>query len=184
MNYLTSSQPTFRNFAPERVYLEPEDFETARQISQQSQQVAQKTEQRLIYNNVLAFKGMESWSQKRNISFNSHNSMLWQTKYAAMMQSGCLVNLGEFRGCLISLTHLKDSVVKIPKVVLDLPEYGCHYLILVEVDDEEQEVIIRGILRSDHLQQLRTSNHLSPTDQWNYEIPISWFNDAASNAFC
>ena len=168
-----------RRLHPEVIWLEPEHFE---QASQLSKRVTDEANQWQSYLNVLALLGFVQWLGERvsDLSINWHNSSVLQPQYANFIEAVCNLKVSEFNLCLITTDNSFDELVSIPRAAIDLPEFVAHFYIIVEVQEEQEQAIVRGILRYDQLNQYRQSAHLQVKPDWSYQLPLSLF-DAEPN---
>ena len=61
------------------------------------------------------------------------------------------LNVDGFRLCVLTLEHVLDEVVRLPKDIVEKPELVAHYYVVVEVLEDQQEAVIRGCARHDEL---------------------------------
>lgn len=168
-----------RLLAPEFIDLEPEYFDQAAQISSQ---VVGETCQWQTYLNALALQGFSQWlgEQEASLSIEPENSSIFQPQYASVIEAVCNLRIGEFKLCLIATESLLDEMVTIPRAAVDLPEFAAHFYVVIEVQEEQEQVIIRGYGRYDQLASYQQRVNLSADDRWNYSLPLSFF-DAEPN---
>jgi hypothetical protein len=86
------------------------------------------------------------------------------------------LNLKGFKFCLIAIEHLLDEIVSIPENVIYKFELAAHFYVLLEVLEEEEEVIVRGFLRSDELVNYLLKGNVQSQLSGIYEIPLSAFD--------
>ena len=103
----------FRLLLPEVIWLEPQHFNRAREISQQ---VTGEAHEWQIYLNALAFLGFEQWLGER-LPEQPVNRDTNRT------EAICHFKVGEFKLCLIATEHLLDEVVSVPEYALDNPDF-------------------------------------------------------------
>lgn len=168
-----------RLVSPECIDLEPEDFDRAAQLSNP---VLGETAQWHTYVNGLALQGFTRWiaEQDSSIAVDQQNCSIAKPQYASVINAVCNLRLGKFQICLIATERLFDEVVPIPAATLDLPDFNAHFYVVVEVQEEQAQIIIRGYSRYDQIDRYRQLGELSPDDQWNYAVPLSLF-DAEPN---
>jgi hypothetical protein len=152
-----------RLLLPEVIWLEPEHFEQARDISNQ---VKSEANQWQTYLNVLALLGFEQW-------LSAHMPEQAITFDTNMIETGCHLKLGDFKFCLITAEHLLDEVVNIPTEAIDTPELTAHFYVVIEVSEEQEEVILRGCLRYDQL--VNSCNRYNLQGGY-YQLPLSLFD--------
>jgi len=157
---------------PESIWLEPEDFEEAAQISNP---VTGEAQQWQSYVNGLALIGFERWVNQRdaNLSVNRENCSLFQRDNG--IDAVCNLTVGEFRVCLIVTEELTDNV-SVPNRTVDLPEFAGHFYVVMEVLEEQKQVSLSGFLRYDKLFDYRDSVKLQVSEDRYYQIPLSLFD--------
>ncbi|MCA1992425.1 MAG: DUF1822 family protein [Coleofasciculus sp. S288] len=167
-----------RLLQPEMSWLEPEYFDQAAEISDR---VRGETQQWQTYLNVLGWLSFEQWFNERtDTAINQDHCSISQPKYANVVEAVCNLQVGEFKLCLIATESLIDETVSVPRSAIDLPEFAAHFYVLIEVQDEQEQVIIRGVLRYDELINYRESVNLQMEPDWSYQLPLSLF-DAEPN---
>ena len=160
----------FRLLLPEVIWLEPEHFQQATKISSQRSNEPQQWQ---TYLNILARSGLSQWLKER-IADKSINTE------PNVTESICYLKLGEFRLGVVAREHLLDEVVSIPQVAVNRPELAAHFYVVLEVDEEQEQAILRGFLRHDELTKYRSQVNLQPSNNGHYSLPLSLF-DAEPN---
>src|SRR4028118_879690 len=141
-----------RLLLPKVIELEPEHFELSREISNRVTDEAPRWQ---TYLNILALLGFEAWIRERIPDKPVHRD----TKE---IEPVCHLKVGEFKLCLIATEHLLDEVVNVPQNAIEQAEKAAHFYVILEVLEEEEEVIIRGVLRYDQLVDYRSRLNLQP----------------------
>ncbi len=159
-----------RLLQPKVIELEPEHFELSREISNRVTGEATRWQ---TYLNVLALLGFEAWIREQ-IPDKPVNR---DTKE---IEPVCHLKVGEFKLCLIATEHLLDEVVNVPQYAIEQPEKAAHFYVVLEVLEEEEEIIIRGVMRYDQLVDYRSRVNLQPLQDGYYQLPLSEF-DAEPN---
>ncbi|GAB4205174.1 MAG: hypothetical protein Fur006_61000 [Coleofasciculaceae cyanobacterium] len=169
----------FRGLHPEEIWLEPEHFE---QASQLSNQVSGEAHQWQTYVNMLALLGFLEWLNERvgDLPVDREQCSVLQPKYANFIAAVCNLKICEFNLCLITTESLSDERVTVPRAAIDLPDFVAHFYVILEVQEEQEQVLIRGILRYDQLLNYRQSVNLQAQRDWSYQLPLSLF-DAEPN---
>ena len=164
-----------RLLQPECIVLEPEHFDQATQLSDD---VLGEICQWQTYLNALALLGFRQWlrEQDAHLSVNQENCSIFQPQYANAIEAVCNLTVGDFKLCLIATENWLDEVVTIPRSVVDLPDFTAHFYVVIEVQEEQGQVIIRGYGRYDQLTNYRQPSHLFANDSWHYLIPLSFFD--------
>ena len=159
--------------------IETEHFERAVQISKQATSEARRWQ---TYLNVLALCGLEQWlnEQASDLPINQDVCSVLQPQYANVLHAVCNLRIGELNLCLI-VTESLHEVVTVPRAVIDLPEFAAHLYVLLEVQEEQEQVIIRGCLRYDQLVKYQQAVALKAGPDWNYQLPLDLFNPDASH---
>jgi hypothetical protein len=175
LNYSTD----LRRLQPEVVWLEPEHFD---QASQLSSQVTGEANQWQTYLNMLALLGFVQWVGERvtDLSVNQEHCSVLQPQYANIIEAVCNLKIHDFNLCLIVTEGLIDEVISIPRAAIELPDFAAHFYIAIEVQEEQEQVIIRNLLRYDKLVNYRESTKLQVKQDWTYQLPLSLF-DAEPN---
>lgn len=148
---------------PEVIWLETEDLNQAREISNQ---VSREAHQWQTYLNALALLGFEQWLSEyipQPINRDKRG-----------IETACNLQVGEFKFCLLATEHLLDELINLPQKYIDEPELAAHFYVLLEVLEEQEQVIIRGFMRSDQLRNYRSRGNLQLGDGC-YHIPLSEF---------
>ncbi|MBR8840651.1 MAG: DUF1822 family protein [Stigonema ocellatum SAG 48.90 = DSM 106950] len=150
----------------EVIWLEPEHFQHAREMSKR---VTDEAHQWQSYINSLALLGFERWLSERvqNESINRDTNII---------ETVCNLWLGEFKFCLIATENLLDEVVNVPQNIIDESEKAAHLYVVLEVLEEEEQVIIRGILRYDQLVNYRSQVNSQSIQGGYYQLPLSLFD--------
>jgi hypothetical protein len=169
----------FRGLHPEEIWLEPEHFDKA---SQMSNQVSGEANQWQTYVNVLALFGFLEWLSERvaDLPVRQDYCSVLQPKYANFIAAVCNLKIGEFNLCLITTESLSDERVIVPRAAIDLPDFVAHFYVILEVQEEQEQVLIRGIVRYDQLINYHQSVNLQAQRDWTYQLPLSLF-DAEPN---
>ncbi|GAA6619707.1 DUF1822 family protein [Scytonema sp. NUACC26] len=164
MSHLSIAPTSIRLILPESVWLEPEHFHQAIQISNQNNMnEAQKWQ---FYLNSLGLLGFEEWLNARL----PEQPIQKQTR---VIETCAQLQLAEFKFCVISTEHLLDEMVSIPEDTIYHPEQVAHFYVLMEVSEEQEEAILRGCLRYDRLVTYCTSDRLQ---NGSYQLPLSVFD--------
>ncbi len=130
------------------------------------------------YLEALAWFGFESWLEARDsqILVNCAKCSLTQPSYANVIPGVFNLEINQFKVCILTPGVMVDETITIPRVVLDLPEYVAHFYVVVGVDEEREEATVSSFIPYDELKQHQHSANLQPDSDWNYELPIAWFN--------
>ncbi len=168
-----------RLLEPEYIDLESDSFGQATHISNQ---VLGEACQWQTYLNTLGLQGFTQWlsEQDSRISLNQAQCSLAQPHYANAIEAVFNLWIGGFKLCLIATENWLNEEITIPRAAIDLPEFAAHFYVVVEVQEELSQVIIRGYGRYDQLVSYRQRMNLSADDSWNYGFPCFLF-DAEPN---
>ena len=159
-----------RLLLPEVIWLEPEHFQQANRVSSKFENEAQQWQ---AYINTLARSALSQWLKEKiadkpiDIKPN-------------ITESVSCIKLGDFRLSVVAVEHFLDEVVSIPQVAIERPELAAHFYVVLEVDEEQEEAILRGFLRHDELIEYRSQVNLQPSNNGHYKLPLSLF-DAEPN---
>ena len=164
-----------RLLQPEFILLESERFEQATQLSDP---IVGEARQWQTYLNALALLGFTQWvrEQSGEIEINQAHCSLLQPHYANVLETVCNLKVAEFKLCLVATEHLLDEVVTVPKAAIDLPEFAAHFYVLIEVQEEQGQALVRGYGRYDQLVTHRQTVDLQADQDWNYLFPLDLFD--------
>ncbi len=160
------SKQDFRLFLPETVWLEPEHFIKANQIS--SKDIRKNNDSWQVYLNTLALLAFEVWLQERlpdKLIAKDTNSI----------ETAGNLKVGEFKFCAIATEHLLEEIVNIPLSLIENPFDSAHFYVLLEVLEEEEEVLIRGFISYNQLIEIKSNTEL-PISEGCYQLPLSLFD--------
>jgi hypothetical protein len=155
--------------------LEPEHFDQAVQMSRLAIAEAQQWR---TYVHGLALCSFVQWLQERNSDLPIQQDLcsVLQPQYANVLEAVCNLKVGAFTLCLLVTESVAQEVVSVPRAVVDLPEFAAHIYVLLEVQEEQEQTILRGCLRYDQLFQQRQTASLQPDHHWHYQLPLAWFD--------
>jgi hypothetical protein len=155
-----------RLFLSEIVWLELEDFDQARNMSQL---VTDEAQQWQTYLNILARIGCEQWLNKHMPNQSIHQD-------TSMSATSSHLKVGEFKICPIATEHVLDEVINISRDTIEKPELAAHFYIVVEVLEEQEQVILRGFLCYDQLMNYQSQFTLQTLQDDCYQLPLSLFD--------
>lgn len=180
INVSVDSQYRRRKLSPEVIYLEPEHFDSAKEISDQNLNEAHQWK---IYLNALALLGFEEWLRERvpDIKINRDNCSIFQPNSTNVNDDVCHLSLGEFNLCLITVDNLIDDFVTVPAEAITSPQKAAHFYILLELLEEEEQLSLHGFLRYDQLVKYCKSINLEAKSDNCYQLPLSWFDPEVNN---
>lgn len=167
MTNLPSSLMNARLLQPELIWLEPEQMEQAKAMSDR---LAHETQQWQSYLNALALLGFEQWLSDRLPDQSIERS-------PKPIKSVYYVEVSGFTFCLIAVEHMLDETVRIPQAVVEQPELAAHFYVMHEVSEEQELVTVRGFCRYDEL--IRDRHNYQVQDGY-YQLPLA-FLDAEPN---
>lgn len=156
----------FRLLLPEIIWLEPEHFDRAIEITDSVKSEAHKWQ---TYLNALALLGFEEWlSEKiseKTVNLDTH-----------LIEAGCYLKVGEFKLCLIATEHLLDEVVNVPQDAIKQSGLVAHFYVVLEVLEEQEQVIVRSFLAYDQLVNYLRRSNLELLRDGCYQLPLSLFD--------
>lgn len=153
-----------RLLIPETIWLEAEHFDQAQalvNIDLIKDSTITELQQWQAYLNALALFGLEAWILER-----ASVGAIRDTK--AISQYGVLT-VGEFRICLIATEQVLDEVVNIPQQALDT---AIHFYVLLEVNEEQEQLTIRGFISYDQLVNYRNTSFGTLYNNC-YQLPLN-----------
>lgn len=144
-----------------------------------AQPISDPDQQWQTYLHSLALIGFEQWLSERasDLELNAANCALFQPQTTALLGSVCNLEVGEFKVGLIATGSLADTMVNVPRAMIDLPNYAPHFYVLVEVLEEQEQVRVQGYARADQLRAYQ----LTPQSDHTYSLPVDWFSLDADN---
>jgi hypothetical protein len=157
------------------ILLEPEHFDRALELSRLT---SHEAHQWRTYINGLALCGFIEWLRERTVDLPIQQDAcsLLQPEYASVLNAICHLRVGRFTLCLIVTESVTPEWVAVPRVVVELPEFAADLYVLLEVQEEQAQIILRGCLRYDHLLHHRQSTPLLMQPDWTYQFPLHWFD--------
>lgn len=160
------SATAVRLLFPETLWLEPEHYEQAREISNL---LNPEEHQWQTYLNTLALLTLAAWLKERLPHHPVHRQPIGTGNVSYL-------NAGDFKLCLIVTEQVLDEVVSVPQAAITQPDLLAHFYVVMEVLEEQEQVIIRGCLRYD---ELTTQNHQAISSMPHSEfcfLPLSAFD--------
>ena len=160
----------FRLLNPEIIHLEFEDYQVAYQKSEEEIQEAFKWQR---YINLLGFLAFCRWLNKKQ-----NNQKIQEDNYCVLSskQTNNLlvsyVQVGEFKFCLITAETVLNEIFLIPQLVFDSPKLAAHIYVFMEVEEEQEQVLIRGFLRYDQLVKSGRMSNLIANNGVDYQISL------------
>ncbi|WP_407890107.1 DUF1822 family protein [Scytonema sp. NUACC26] len=166
--------------SPKVIWLEPEHFELAKEISDRN---LSETYQWTIYLNALALLGFEEWLRERipDVKINRDNYSIFSSDSTHAIDVVYHLSLSGFKLCLISVDRLIDEFVSVPKEVINSPEKIAHFYVLIEVLEEEEKLTIHGFFRYDKIVKYCHSMNCENRCDCCYHIPLSYFDFEVNN---
>jgi Protein of unknown function (DUF1822) len=170
MANLPSSPMNSRLLPPETIWLEPEQLEHAKAISDRSNtdlrdRATAEAQQWQRYLNALALLGLEQWLRDRL----PEQAIVRSPK---PIDSVGYVEVNGFTVCLIAVEHVLDETVQIPQAVIEQAELAAHFYVVHEVSEEQELVTVRGFLRFDEVINYR-DRHLCQLHDGCYLLPLA-----------
>jgi Protein of unknown function (DUF1822) len=169
------THPTeLRFLLPETAFLEPHQVSQAQKLSDPGGTGTEASSEKSIipaelyqwqtYIQALALLGFTQWLSERLTGFP-----FYDPEQASIWHSHVMLQLGDFKLCLIAVEHVLDEIVHVPEMAIALT---AHFYLFIEVVEEQAQVIMRGVLRHDQLGAL-LPNASSTQD---YELPLAAFD--------
>lgn len=182
---MKSSLPTQRKLAPRLkiIDLESEDFEKAREISQEVDDEAGRWQ---TYLNALALLGFVEWLQEQmpNIKINSDKCSVFKAESTTNANTIYNLQVGAFKLCLIVVYDLKQESLAIAQESIKKPNLASQFYVLIEVLEEQAELIVRGFIRYDEITKYHQSfeQNMEGIDrEKDFNIPVSYFDPEINN---
>ena len=147
---------------PETIWLDSEQFDQAKAMSQRLSQ--DEVRQWDIYLNALALLSFQAWLQEQ---------LPDQTIRHLNQVEATYLQVGEFKFCVLATEQVLDELVNIPKSILERPELAAHFYVVLEVLEEQEQAIVRGFLRHDELMGYSHQVNQSGATNEFYSLPLS-----------
>lgn len=164
MTNLSSPLTNSRLLPPELIWLEPEQVEQAKAMSDRDRSTPE-AHQWQSYLNALALLGFEQWLSDRLPEQSIQRS-------SKPIESVDYVEMSGFTVCLIAVEHVLDETVRIPQAVVEQPALAAHFYVVHEVSEEQELVTVRGFCRYDELIDYRDRHNYQVQDGY-YQLPIA-----------
>jgi len=182
-NTLTNTLENLLDFNPvstESIHLSLDKIEQAIQISNQ---IPNESRQWQTYLNALALFGFEEWLEQRgtDLTISFDNSSIFNPIISNSIPAVCHLSINQFQVCLITTDGFIDEEISIPRSVVDLPDFKHHLYVVMEVKEELETVEIYGLISYADLIRSKTQFNLLADQDWNYQIPLSWFDTEIDN---
>jgi hypothetical protein len=156
------------------ISLETEDYDRATQLSHSLPSEARQWQ---TYLNGLALYGVVEWlSERMEQSIDLEYCSVLQPQYANVLDAVAHLHIGEFKLCLLTTESVTDEIISVSRMVVDIPEFVAHFYVLIEVQEEQAQLILRGYLRYDQLVSDLRSLNCSVSPDWHYHLPLECFD--------
>jgi Protein of unknown function (DUF1822) len=156
---------------PQVIYLDIEDLNQANAIIKDALTEAQQWQ---AYLNSLATFSLEKWLSQRILDKNISRNL-------NKIEDVGILDIGGFKISAIATEQVLDEVVNIPKIAIDNIELASHFYVLLEVSEEEEQVILRGLIRYDQLIDYRNTYNLQPASNNCYQLPLELLDSEPSH---
>ena len=184
MTFDTSSpQPldlTYSSFTNTGVSLPEHHFQQSGQLSQAALNAQQQWS---VYQQGLALFGLEQWFMERHAEFrpNRDHCSTLQACYAHFLTVACNITIGAFNVCVVPIGSLGEMWVSLPKATIDLAEFAPHFYVMVEVQEENNWIDVKGCLSREQLLAHLAESALQANEDWTYDIPVQWFEHGSDD---
>jgi hypothetical protein len=135
---------------PEIISLEPAMLE---QASILSAQIPNECHRWQVYINALGLYAFEEWFLENNqvLELDKSECSLLNPSYANLLPIVCNLNVNQFRLSLIVVESPLDEIISVPRFTVENPIFSSHFYVLLEVQEEQEQAILRGYLRYDQM---------------------------------
>lgn len=164
----------FERLPTESLSIESEEINQAVALSSQ---IPDDERQWQTYLNALALFTFKKWLEERddNLTVNWQESTIAKPALANVIPIVANLQVNQFKISLISIGSLFDEQVSLPRLVVDLPEFIPHFYVLVEVLEEQECGVIRGLITYQQLMENIQTQTINPQPDWTYKIPLHCF---------
>ena len=162
------------------ILLEPEHFDRAIQISQQAISEGQRWQ---TYLNGLALCGFWQWLKERaaDLPIQPDPVAGLQPHDVGGLGTICNLKVGEFTLSLIVTESVTSERIAVPTAIVDQTTAIAHFYVLIEVQEEQEQAILRGCLRYDQFTQYCQTHSLPAQPDQTYQFPLDWFDSDSSH---
>ena len=176
---LANSDNRLMDFEPlpiQAVALSQQHFDEAVAISDR---VVSESRQWQTYLNALALFGFQEWfaEQAPDLTLDWRHCSLFKPSYANLIEAAYDLRINDVKLCLISTSGAIDSLIKLPRAVVELANFRAHLYIVVRVLEEQGRVQVLSFLRHDQWLAYQQANPLQAEPDWSYRVPMQWFDD-------
>lgn len=144
---------------PTTIWLEDEDFNEAKAMSRSSTGEAQQWQ---VYLNTLSLVSFKQWLEQ-------HLPESEITSDVSRIERMGHLSVDEFKIGVIATENLLDEVIDVPNIAM-------HFYVVIEIVEEQEQAIIRGILRYDELLGYQQHTHSQPSDNNFFSLPLDLFD--------
>lgn len=157
------------------ITLNPTQIDKAIELSDP---IVNENQQWQAYINALALLSFEQWLSDRapDLAFSNNKCSIFLPQYAGLIKGVCNLKVGDFQICLIPLTTSIDKTISLPRVAIELLEYKAHFYVVISIVEELEQANILSFLTYYQLIEKIQANHLPVQLNWNYQLPLNWFN--------
>lgn len=157
--------------------LEPEHFELALNLSRAA---TSEAHQWRTYIKGVAVYGFLEWLEERTTGFAvppPEDAILpSQTVNHLALDAVCHLVVNGFTLCLIVTESVAQEQVIVPGMMLESPEFVAHLYVLLEVQEEQAQLVLRGCLRYDQLRRSLQEPPYTRQSDLTYPLPLDWFD--------
>lgn len=148
------------NFVPEEssyfIELTDEHYGRAQAGSERQEDIMSRYS---TYLKLLSLEGFTQWLRERDIEVDTEDAIL------DFKDTVSNIRVNGFRVCLITVSSLIDNLLYIPKKV------SAHYYVMAELREDEEELIIHGVLSANTLRELAKQERF--VANYEYQIPYA-----------
>ncbi|ACB51512.1 hypothetical protein cce_2162 [Crocosphaera subtropica ATCC 51142] len=134
----------FRLLIPEEIWLEQEDYDLAKQLSEIEGTEDKKWQ---AYINLLGMFALEKWLKENIYTQDIQRIIDRIDTYGYLQRKG-------FKFCLITQEDFLQEGMIVPRELIYNSDHTAHFYVAMEVLEEEEIAIIRGFISYDKLSQL------------------------------
>ena len=150
----------------ETIDLTPDHFELAFSASEQE---LGGTAQWQTYIQTLAIVGFSDW-------LSVHINELKINKTSQKYSTWSYLQIGKFRIALMATENLFDSIVDIPKQLINIPSFSAHFYVVLNVIEEQAFMILRGFIRYDQLMKNTICKQMKCSSDSSFQLHLSHFD--------
>lgn len=149
------------------------------QAVEMSDRVVTEPRQWQTYLTALALFALQEWlaEQAPDLALDWRQCSILKPQYANVIEAAYDLKVNDFKLCLLATGSPVDTMIKLPRAVVDLADFRSHLYILVRILEEQGQAQVLSFLSYDQWRTHQQVHPLTPAPDWTYPVPSQWFDD-------